>query len=101
MRISNDARACGSVWSGVKRVAVGRVVQHRVAMAERAALDVLAGQPDGRAVGEDRRERQFLGGGPVDRRRLRIVERLAPAIAAALELAVHVKAFGRRSAARR
>ncbi len=35
-------------------------------MAERAPLDVLAGQPDRGAVGEDRRERQLLGRRPVD-----------------------------------
>ncbi len=35
-------------------------------MAECPALDVFAGKPDRRAVGEDRGERQLLGGGPVD-----------------------------------
>ena len=50
------------------------VVERRVAMAERAALHVLAGQPDRDAVGQDAREREFLGGGPVDRALVAIVE---------------------------
>ena len=48
-------------------IACDRVVEHRVAMAERAALDVLAGEADGDPVGEDRGQGQFLGGRPVDR----------------------------------
>ena len=43
-----------------------RVVQHQVALAEGAALGVLAGEPDRHALGEQRRERQRLGVGPVD-----------------------------------
>ena len=53
--ISNDAlRACGNACSGTYSLAVHGVVKHRVAMAEGAALDVFAGQPDRDAVGEDR-----------------------------------------------
>ena len=40
--------------------------QHRVAMRERAAAAVLAGQPDMRALGAQRADRQRLGGRPVD-----------------------------------
>ena len=40
--------ACGSSCSGDERLAGLDVVEHGVAMAERAALDVLAGQPDRR-----------------------------------------------------
>ena len=47
-------------------VAGDRVVQHGVAVAEGAALDVLAGEADRDAVGEHRRQRQLLGGRPVD-----------------------------------
>jgi hypothetical protein len=81
LRISNDARA---------RL---RVEERRVPVAERAALDVLAGQPDRRAVLEHGRERQFLGGGPVDRPIGRRVERLAPALARPFELAVDGEAI--------
>ena len=38
-----------------------------MAVAERAALDVLACQADADAVGEDGGKRQLLGGRPVDR----------------------------------
>ena len=48
------------------------------------------GVPSARIAGE----RQLLGRRPVDRRARRIVERLAAPIADALELAMHVKAFG-------
>ena len=41
------------------------VVQHRVAVAERAALHVLAGEADRRALGQDAGKRQLLGAGPV------------------------------------
>ena len=49
------------------RAAGRHVVQHGVAVAERAALDVLAGQADADAVAENRRQRQLLGRRPVDR----------------------------------
>ena len=45
--------------------AVVGVVEDRVPVAERAALDVLAGQADADAVGQNRGERQLLGGRPV------------------------------------
>ena len=47
-------------------VLVGLVDQHRVALAERAALAVLAGQADAAALQQQRAERQRLAGGPVD-----------------------------------
>ena len=91
--ISNAARACGSDCSGTCSRAGRGVVEHGVAVAEGAALDVLAGQADGDAVGEDR------GEAPVPRRRpSRSSARpassniaLAP-LAAAFELAVHREA---------
>ena len=42
------------------------VVQDEVALGERAALDVLAGQADRRALGQQRGVGQLLGVGPVD-----------------------------------
>ena len=56
-----------------------RVVEHRMAMAEGAALDVLAGEPDRYAVGEDGGERELLSRRPVDRSLVRRVEH-APAV---------------------
>ena len=47
-----------------------RVVQHQVALAERAALGVLAGQADRHALGEQRRRTRALRRGP-NRCRLR------------------------------
>ena len=51
-----------------RRVALARVhvVQHEVAMRERAALGVLAGQADRDAVGQQRAEGERLGVAPVD-----------------------------------
>ena len=65
------------------------VVEHGVTMAERAALDVLAGQADAGAVGQDRRKRQLLGVRPVHRPLVGAVERRTPLLAHPLELAVH------------
>ena len=65
------------------------VVEHRMAMAEGAALDVLAGQPDADAVGEDRRVGQFLGARPVDRALVWRVEELPLLLAHAFELAMN------------
>ena len=71
------------------------VVEHGVAMAERAALDVLAGQPDADAVGEDRRV------APAPRRLAQSTvrssgrgEHLRPLLAHAFELAVDGEAVG-------
>ena len=75
MWISNAARACGNSCSGTNALAGVRVVEHGVAVAERAALDVLAGQPDRHAVGEDAGKRQLLGRRPVDRPLGRVGER--------------------------
>ncbi len=63
-------------------------------MAERAALDVLARQPDRRAVFEDGRERQLLGRRPVDRAFGGGGEHLPAPLAAAIELPVHREALG-------
>ena len=43
-----------------------RIVQHEVALAERAALGVLAGEPDRDPLGQQRGERERLGVRPVD-----------------------------------
>ena len=67
-----------------------RVVQHEVALAERAALDVLAGEPDRHALLEQRGESQRLGLGPLDRV---LVERRAPLVELRLQLAVQVEAL--------
>ena len=69
-----------------------RVVEDGVAVAERAALDVLAGEADRDAVGEDRGERQLLGGGPVDRPLVRVGQHQLAALAGAIELAVLLEA---------
>ena len=49
-----------------ERAAVLDVVQHRVTMRERAAPDVLAGQPHRNVLHQQRCERQRLGVAPVD-----------------------------------
>ena len=73
---SRSAGCCGSrtppapaaaTAAARARAPVFGVVEHGVAMAEGAALDVLAGQPDADAVGEDRGVGQLLGARPVDR----------------------------------
>ena len=96
MWISNAALACGNVLQRDERLAAVRVVEHGVTLAERAALDVLTGQPDRHAVGEDGGEGEFLGSGPVDRSLGRVVQhRLAP-LASALELLVKRESSGCR-----
>ena len=65
-------------------------------LAERAALDILARQPDRHAVGKDAGEGELLCGGPVDRSLARVVQhRLAP-LAAAFQLLVKRESRGRR-----
>ena len=76
-------------------IGVPAVVEHGVPMAEGPSLDVLAREPNRRAVGQDAGERELFGRRPVNRRLLRIVERASPAIAPPLELAMHVEAVGR------
>ena len=77
-----------------ERLAGVRVVEHRVTMAEGAALDVLAGQADRHAVGQDRRKRQLLRGGPVDRALVRRSRAPRAPLAAAFELLVERKPSG-------
>ena len=72
------------------------VVQREVAMAEGAALGVLAGQPDRRPLHEERCERERLRLRPVDSAAL--ADRVAPALELRLELAVDAEA-GRAPAA--
>src|SRR5262249_60464665 len=61
------ARLAGAdVVEGRVAVLVLLVDQDRMALREGAALAVLAGQPDPRAVEEKRTERQGLRGRPVD-----------------------------------
>ena len=71
-------------------------MQDHVALAERAALGVLAGQAQRRALGEQRRERQRLRVRPVDvrLRRRALLQRLAPAIELFDHLRVHGEAVG-------
>ena len=62
------------------------VVKHGVPLAERAALDVLAGHPDADPVGQNRREGELLGGAPVDGAFIRLrqdLRRASPALAPA------------------
>ena len=59
--------ACGRLRERRVRLAGVHVVQHRVAVRERAALGVLAGDAHADALDEQRRERQRLGVSPVDR----------------------------------
>ena len=66
MWISNDAVASSRCCIGVNVAPVFSVVQHGVPVRERAALGVLAGEPDRDAVDEQRRERERLGLAPVD-----------------------------------
>ena len=60
-------------------LAVHRVVQHEMTLAERAALGVLSGEPDRRPLDQERGERECLGVRPLDRA-------LRQGAAAALEL---------------
>ena len=69
-----------------------RVVQHRVALAERAALGVLAREPHRHAEREQRRERQRLGVRPVDA--LALLEARAPPLDERPQLAVHLEVVG-------
>ena len=69
-----------------------RVVQHRVTVAERAALHVFAGEANGDALGQHRRHGEFFGGGPVDRAFVGRGEHGALALATALQLLVHREA---------
>ena len=82
------------------RTAGRHVVQHGVAVAERSALDVLAGEADAHAVGQNRRQRQLFGGGPVDCPVVDGLEHVHPLLAAALELLVH-REIGRQRQERR
>ena len=66
------------------------VVQHGVALGERAAADVLAAQAHRDALAQQRAERQMLGGRPVDA--LARLDRLAPLADDPRQLAVDVQA---------
>ena len=77
-----------------QRVAGLGVVQDEVALGERAALDVLAGEADRHALGEQRGEGELLGVRPVDP--AVGAERLAAALELAGELGVDGEALGRR-----
>ena len=69
----------GEVLERREQLARLDVVQHCVAVRERAALGVLARHPDVDAVAQQRREGQRLGGGPVDRAVVEHLARGAPA----------------------
>ena len=72
------------------------VAQQGVAVAERAALYVLAGQANGHAVGQDGGEGQGLGRGPIDRGGVRVGKQLPAALQHAAQLAVGAEAIGQR-----
>ena len=76
-----------------RRVALARVhvVQHEVAVRERAALGVLARHADRDAVGEQRAERERLGVAPVD---AALAHGDAPALELRSELGMHGEALG-------
>ena len=65
-----------------------RVVEDRVTLAERSALDVLARQSDRNAIGEDAGKGKVLGGRPVDGPLVRIVEHRLAALPGALQFLV-------------
>ena len=73
-----------------------RVTQHGVSMAEGAPLDIFASQPNGRAVFENRRIREFLGGGPIDSGRGDVKEGGPTVITKLLEFAMNHKTARRR-----
>src|SRR5205085_710606 len=73
----------------VRRAALG-VVEGQVALAEGPARAVLAGQPDRRAVAQDRGEGERLGVTPVDRG-VGAGEGVAAALEGALELRVRLE----------
>src|SRR4029453_18492508 len=70
-----------------------RIVINGVAMAESAALDILAGEANRDAVLENRRERQLFGGRPVNRPLVRVGEHRRSSLTSALELAMHGEAI--------
>ena len=84
----------GQVLDRAERLAGLRVVEDEVAVRERAALDVLAGEADRRALGQQRGERERLGLGPVDA--AVGAERVAPALELLDELGVDREAVGDR-----
>ena len=86
---SKAALACGSDLQRHVHAAVVHVVEDRVPMAERPALDIFAGEADARAVAQNGRVGQLLGQRPVDRALVRRVEGGVPLLAHALQLAVH------------
>ncbi len=76
--------------------AAGFVTQQGVALAERAPLHVLAGQADGRAVGQNGGESQCLGRRPIDRGRVRVGEDVTAALQDAQQLAIDLEALRQR-----
>ena len=91
VQLERGGRA-GQVLDRADRLAGLGVVQDEVALAERAALDVLAGQADRVALGQQRREGELLGVGPVDA--AVVAERLAAALELLDELGVDGEAVG-------
>ena len=74
--------------------AVVPVVEDGVTVAEGAALDVFTRETNRHAVGQDGRERELLGGGPVHGAFGRRVEDVPPALARAFELAMDRESLG-------
>ena len=87
-------RGAGTVEVLDRRVAQAGagVVEDQVALAERAALGVLAGEPNRHAVDQQRAEGERLGLGPVDA--FAAGERLAAALELALQLGVELESLG-------
>ena len=67
---------------------VANVVQSSVALTERAALDVFAGETNRRAVFENRRERQIFRRRPIDRRLVDPIERVPAPLPRPFEFSV-------------
>ena len=67
MQISTGAWSGARCASGMYVLAVFDVVQHGVAVAERAALAVLTGEAHAHALGRERRERERFARRPVER----------------------------------
>ena len=86
-----DLEGGPGLWKAAQRhegLTRGGVVQDRMAVRERAAAHILAGQADRCAISQYAPERQFLGGGPVDRPLVGVVQRVPALLPRAVELLV-------------
>ncbi len=86
-----ELERCAGLWKFLQRnqlLAGVRVVEHCVAVTERATLDILARHADWDTVGQYRGKRKLLRGCPVDRPFVRFRTCGAASFEAALQLAV-------------